>query len=140
MRAVERITAAEQREWMLQMSEKLDHIVDACKSTGLVGQILDGSTYNAYWPKGDTNIRIAGESWIFASRVLIGRRHTWLLWFEAAVDTIREKMQHPGELLKEIDTNKYFKTPQLSKKDEWALAAKSMLLVVGAVSALKCFE
>jgi hypothetical protein len=140
MRVVERITAAVQQEWILHMSDKLDHIVHACQSTGFVAQILEKSTYNAYWPKSAPNIIIAGESWIFASRVLVGRRHTWLLWFEEAIDTAREKMQHTGEILKEIDTNKYFKTPQLSKKDEWVLAAKSMLLVVGAVGTLKCFE
>ena len=139
MRVVAAITAAEKREWVLHMSDRLDHIVHDCQSTGLIGHILDRSKHNSYWSRSATNSTITGESWIFSSRVLIGRRHTWLLQFEAAVETVREQLQHPGAILKEIDTNKFFKTPQLSKKDEWTLAAKQMLIMVGAVRFLKCF-
>jgi hypothetical protein len=139
MRVVAAITAAEKQEWVLQMSERLDHIVHDCQSTGLVGHLLVRSKHNSYWSNSATDTTITGESWVFANRVLIGRRHTWLLQFETAVEAVREKLQHPGEILKEIDTNKYFKTPQLSKTDELELSVKKMLIMVGAVRILKCF-
>ena len=138
MRAVAAITATEQQEWVLQMSGRLDHMVSDLLSSEIVAHLLARSKHNTYWSSA-TNNTITQESWVFASRMLNGRRHTWLLQFEAAVDTVREQLQHPGAILKEIDTNKYFKTPQLSKDDKFVLLAKEMLILFGSLRFLSCF-